>query len=145
MCRVIPSTSSSSWCEFLCAAWVGVAASSHGSIRWMWLSSIVCVFEKKIENHWAGSFSKENQKSYNIKKEKEKKSFDDIINRQQGSLFQIFLEWNTWKAIRRELDFRWLEAVCCLWAHSVKCDFIKIPKGTMLCIETLTYETNIQT
>lgn len=51
---------------------------------------------EKIEKHQAGYFSKENQKSYKIKKEKkEKKSFDDTINRQESHLFQMFLEWNT--------------------------------------------------
>ena len=38
-------------------SWVGVAASSHGSLWWMWLSSIVCISEK-TENHWSGFFPK---------------------------------------------------------------------------------------
>lgn len=51
---------------------------------------------EKIETHWSASFSKENQKPYEIKKKKkEKQSFDAIINRLLRHLFQIFLEYNT--------------------------------------------------
>ena len=39
---------------------------------------------EKTENHWAGSLSKENQKFYQIKRKRKKKSFGDIINRHLG-------------------------------------------------------------